>query len=112
MSEQTQLIKKHDPNLYWHKCTYAITLMMWDYSKTFEVEVGGNVRGFDLLETAVDALHDDLEPDDDGMLFVELENPNGETLICQDDEGKEDSWLREMVVSVVLVKQEKEVLSK
>jgi hypothetical protein len=104
------LVKKHDPNMYWYKCTYAITLMMWDYSKTFEVEVGGNVLGFDLLETAVDALYDDLEVDDDGRIVVELENPDGETLICQDDEGQEESWLKEMVVSVVLVKQEKEDL--
>jgi hypothetical protein len=104
------LIKKHDPNMYWHKCTYAITLMQWDYSKIFEVEVGGNVRGFDLLETAVEVLYGDLEVDDDDRLVIELKNPDGETLLCQDDEDREEDWIKEMVVSVVLVKQEKEDL--
>ncbi len=104
------LIKKHDPNMYWHKCTYAITLMVWEYSKIFEVEVGGNVRGFDLLETAVGVLYSDLESDDDGRAYIELVDPDGNTLFCEDDEGKEEDWVKEMVVSVVLLKQEKDNL--
>ena len=31
------MISNYDPNLYWHVCTYAVTLMQQDYSTTIEV---------------------------------------------------------------------------
>lgn len=102
-----EMIKHYNPNLYCHVCTYAITLMQWDYSHVIIIEVGGNVRGFDLIESAAEAIYDTLEASDN-CTVIELVNPKGEILICRDDEEEGEEWLKEMIVSIVLIKQERE----
>lgn len=99
------MITKYDPNIYWSRQEVEITLMQWDYSAKFKVETGGNVQGWDIIESAVDQLHEMLLGEND-IASVTLTNPAGGTLLCQDDE--EEDWVKKMIVSVVIVSQEKE----
>lgn len=101
------MITKYDPNIYWSRQEVEITLMQWDYSAKFKVETGGNVQGWDILESAVDQLHEILLEEND-IANVTLTNPAGDTLFCQDDEEEEEDWVKKMIVSVVIVSQEKE----
>jgi hypothetical protein len=69
----------------------------WDYSATFVEEIGGNCRGCDVIEAAISRLYDRLEGPDGAS--ITLCRPNGDTMLCDDDEGCEEDWLKKMVVS-------------
>ena len=59
------------------------------------------------MGTAADAIYDQLECDDEECAQVILTNPTGDTLLVQDEDQEEDNWVKEMIVSIVLLKQEK-----
>ena len=99
------MIKEYNPNNRWRPQTVKVTLMQWDYKKEFEVEVGGNCLGFEVFDSAVISVYEDLPVIAGDYAYVELINPDGNMLTCEDDEGKYDDWLKEMVVSIEIVSQ-------
>lgn len=104
------MIEKYDPNIYWKVLTFEITLMQWDYSTKIEAECGGNVNIFDLMESALDSAYDSLIPEDGEVAEVTLTKPDGSTMLCVDDEDEGVDWLKDKIVSIAVIKQEREKL--
>jgi hypothetical protein len=96
------MITNYNPNIRWGKQHVEIVLMQWDYKKSFTVDIGGNCIGFDVIEAAVERIYDGLPSDELGP-FVILTNSAGDDLECQDEEGREDEWIKDMVVSAQIV---------
>lgn len=97
-------IEKYNPNANFKDQHIEITLMQWEYTTTRVVTVGGNCLGLTVLESAVEALYGQIEPDiEDEIAEIILINPEGYKLYCTDDELQQEDWLKEMVVSVRFV---------
>lgn len=94
----------YDPNPQWSIHVVEVDLMQWDAKATLRAEVGGNCAGLDVINAAIDRITRDL-PDDQGVTYVELKEPTGDTLICEDDDGREEDWLKDMVVAVRIVER-------
>lgn len=99
------MIAEYSPNIRWGKQHVEVTLMQWGYTKKFTVDVGGNCIGMDVIEGAISLVYDSLptDPRDSEMAVTVLTNKDGDTLECQDEEGRGEDWVREMVVSVQIV---------
>jgi hypothetical protein len=96
------IIANNNPNNTWGKSVVEIVLKQWQYEKTFTLHVGGNCRGFDVLDAAVGMIYDHiLDTEDDAA--VTLIRADGETLLCEDDEERGDGWIKDMVASVRIV---------
>lgn len=95
------MIESYSPNIKWGKQHVEIVLMQWGYSEKFTVDVGGNCTGFDVLGTAIGNLYSKL-PETDGSPFVTLKKGD-DTLICHDEEERDEDWLKDMVVSCQIV---------
>lgn len=104
------LIHEYDPNWRWGQQEVEITLMVWGYSATHTVQIGGNCHGLTVLEAAVDELTEQLYKDipEELSLRVLLTDPEGNTLLCEDDDGRTNEWLKDMVVSLRIVGYEPE----
>lgn len=102
MSEST-IIENNNPNNEWGKHVVEVVLKQWKYQKAFLTKVGGNCHGFSIMETAVDNVYESLLNTQDDAGEVILTDDNGDTLLCTDDEGREDSWIKKMVVSVRII---------
>ena len=87
---------------------YEVTFTSDDYQAVYEVEVGGNVTGLDLFETAVDRIYDALPPRDDCRYpALALVNPQGDAVIHEEGySGERDTEgigvLKELVTGIVL----------
>lgn len=104
------MIKNYDPNITWARHTYEVTLQVWDYVGTKKCSMGGNLKGFEVMRAAVEALADDLyEEQGDNPLIVLKKRHGDETLECQPDGEELDSWLLEMVVGVNLIEHKEEL---
>ncbi len=90
------VIKEYSPNTRWGKQIVEIVLKQWAYSKTFTIEVGGNCTGMDVLECAIDILTDQLEGE------VVLKSGK-KTLLVEDEEERDEEWVKDMVVSIQIV---------
>jgi Family of unknown function (DUF5406) len=99
----TEVIQKYSPNTQWGKQVVEIILKAWGYSATFTEEVGGNCLGFDVIECAIVNLYDRLVDDGAEPTKVVLTNSSGDELLCEDDEDREEEWLKKMVVSARIV---------
>lgn len=111
------MIECYDPNIQIGVHTIRLTFMQWGYAGHIAYEVGGNVRGADLLNAD---LLDYADTDDVGRLtendcqfeWLEAEeiyqmiltNPDGEQLQV---EGEPDE-IKDMVVSIEFAKHERE----
>lgn len=105
------MITNNDPNLSFTKTRLAVTLMQWDYQALLEVEVTGNVTGFDLFEAAIANLGDEAAENDNPVLRLRKKSPveGGEDEILTVDlcdEG-EDPWdaLKAMVVAIEILER-------
>jgi hypothetical protein len=97
-----ELIASNNPNSEWGKAVIEVTLKQWAYEKTFTLHVGGNCKGFDILEAAVDMIYDHiLDTEDDAS--VVLTDGKGDTLLCSDEEDRGEYWIKKMVASVRIV---------
>jgi hypothetical protein len=86
------------------------------------VEVGGNGKGFDVLETAVEAALEELTTEamkrdglsdddydeiiDEGnylSLELTLSDLDGNTLLCCSDGEDPEDWLKELIISLEIV---------
>lgn len=102
------LVANYDPNICngfaYH--TVEVVLGKWDYKATHVVRVGGNCSGLDVMECAVGNLYYKLPEEWFGgetLVTVVLTNNAGEELLCQDDDGLGEDWLREMVIGVRVI---------
>ncbi len=101
-----EVIASNNPNNEWGKSVIEITLKQWAYSADFTVHVGGNCRGYSVFDAAIYTLFEELlEAAGDGTVpaKVTLTNPAGDTLICEDEEGHDEDWLKDMIVAIRLV---------
>lgn len=87
---------------------YEVTFMSNDYRAIYEVEVGGNVSGLGLFETAAGRVYDALpERNDCRFPALVLFNDHGDSIIHEEGySGERDTkgtgFLTELVTSVVL----------
>ena len=87
---------------------YEVTFASEDCRAVYEVEVGGNVTGLDLFETAIDRIYDALpDRDDCRHPALALVNAKGETVIHEEGySGERDTegigFLTQIVVGVTL----------
>lgn len=84
--------------------TVELTFQQWDYKATFTTTVGGNCRGYDIFDSALDSVFEELGGEDGGML---LSRENGDTLSV---ELWEDNIMKDMLVGVRILAIEPGVL--
>jgi hypothetical protein len=101
----SEVVAEYSPNTEWGKQHVEVTLKQWAYSATHVVQIGGNCRGFDVLEAAIGRVYDlACEDVPDGYApRLTLTAPHGGTLLCEDDEDGGEDWIKEMAVSVRIV---------
>lgn len=99
----TNLIENNNPNNEWGKHVVEIVLKQWKYERTFVTRVGGNCHGFTILETAIDNIYDSLLDTQDEPGELVLTDENGDTLLCTDEDDREDDWIKKMVVSCRII---------
>lgn len=96
------VIADYSPNIRWGKQHVEIILKQWRYEARFVELVGGNCTGMDVLECALDNLYDRLAERSDPA-EVMLLAPDGDTLLCVDDEHKSNDWLKAMCISLRII---------
>ena len=96
-----------DPNMNFSGNTAVKTIRLvfgaWDYRAVRNVTVGGNCSGLTNIEAAIESLFDDLYDERPSLPQLVMERENGEKLICEDDENREEDWLKDMLVSAEIV---------
>lgn len=103
----------YDPNLtqsgHMARQTVRLTFRQWLYeAKTIEVVIG-NVSGFLAIESAIANLHDRLTREQ-RTARMQLRDPKGSTLLCEDDEGHGEEWLKRMLVKAEILTLEPDAL--
>lgn len=97
----------YDPNRNFDdKHTVSLVFQQWKYSTTVTVEMTNNLRGYDLIDHAIDSIIEDLPVksymNDDlstyDISFILLEDGENQ-LIVEDDKNRGDLWLKSMLVS-------------
>ena len=95
----------YDPNMTssgrMAKQTVRLTFGCWDYRKTVETVVGGNCTGFNVIDTAVGRVYEEL-PEERGAVYIVLERGD-DTLYCDADEERGEEWLRDMLIAAEIV---------
>ena len=98
-------MKNYDPDIRFATQEVAITFQSWDYKTTKVAHIGGNCKGLDVIETAVDNIYSKLaDKQDTDYPSIELTNGSGEVLSCENDGGMDGiDFLKEMVVNAKIV---------
>jgi hypothetical protein len=99
----TFLIADNNPNNEWGKHVIEVVVKQWRCEKTFVTRVGGNCHGFTIMETAIDNIYESLLSEDGSPPELILTDHTGRELLCCDDEGLEEEWLKKMVVSCRII---------
>ncbi|ELD0487545.1 DUF5406 family protein [Escherichia coli] len=101
----------YDPNLTscgrMTKQTVRLTFGLWTYRETFEVTIGGNLTGLDVISCAIESLYETLP-------YEEIQDEyTGETgimatvniggLICTDEEISGELWLAGMLIAAEII---------
>ncbi len=100
-----EIVAEYSPNIAWGKQHVEVTVKQWAYSATHIVRIGGNCRGFDVMESAVSQVCDlarEGVPEGCPPRLI-LKAPNGDTLECDDDDDRGEEWIKDMTVSVQIV---------
>ncbi len=100
----------YDPNkaCKWDRgggVSVEVTLGQWKKRATFKVDIGGNMSGFDVMDSAPEALLDQLvckdEHAQDGCYEVTLTDHEGNTLLCECWPGENpEDWVKRRIVRV------------
>jgi hypothetical protein len=104
-------LTSYDPNIHWAKQTIEVVLQQWADKAVFLAVIGGNCQGLDVIEAAIAEVFNGL-PNENDTTYVELKNAAGDFTRYYDEEEQEEEWMRNMVVSVRIVEQEKEARPK
>lgn len=109
--EDQPKVMNYDPNLCYSgrmaKQTVRLTFGVWEYRATMDVQIGGNCRGWTVIDTAVDAAFEKL-PGGDYPRIV-LTKADGSELECSDDEDRCEDWLKDMLISAEILSIEPDV---
>lgn len=103
-------IMNYDPNMTMcgrlTKQTVRLTFGQWKYRQTYEVVVGGNLTGLDVITCAVESLYASLPcdyfHDDTGEEQAVATIAIGD-LECSDEECLGEQWLGEMLVAAQII---------
>ncbi|OSK92289.1 hypothetical protein ECXG_00799 [Escherichia coli TA447] len=100
-------IMNYDPNLTscgrMAKQTVRLTFGLWEYRETFEVTVGGNLTGLDVISSAIESLYATLpyEEVEDERDIIATINIGG--LECKDENLSGELWLAGMLISAEII---------
>lgn len=102
-SQMNGIIANHNPNNEYGSSIVEVVLKVWGYAKTISVPVRGNLRGFNVIEAAIERIYDDLSAAGDPP-SITLVNDRGETLRCEEAEERwrDVEWVKSMVVSATI----------
>ncbi|ROH88657.1 hypothetical protein ED208_12625 [Stagnimonas aquatica] len=67
-----------------------------------QITVRGNIRGFDVIESAVENAYAKLRGDSD-YATLNMEDADGNILISEDDEDRGEYWLKDKLISAAIV---------
>jgi hypothetical protein len=104
-------IMNYDPNLTlcgrMAKQTVRLTFGLWEYRETFEVTVGGNLTGLDVISCAVESLYESLPNEkilnlDTGEIDTVATIQIGE-LECMDEDVLGEVWLAGMLIAAEII---------
>ena len=92
----------YDPNLLNVNAsqTVKLTFGKWDYRQQRTVVVPGNLRGFSVLDFALDHAYEDLVREG-GILL--LTNAAGSQVSCEDEDARAEEWLRDLCVAAEII---------
>ena len=93
----------YDPNLKWGRQTVKLVFGQWRYRKEVLIDVGGNCTGLAVIEAAIGNFYEACSSDGDFEFELELEDTEGGLLICEDEEGKGEDWLKDMLICAEIV---------
>lgn len=84
------MMKNYDPNIKWGIHTVEITLQLWDYKGKITTEIGGNCKGFSILESAKDEINENAKSNCkfkiiDDWFRCELKDDRGDELEVEDE---------------------------
>jgi hypothetical protein len=99
-------IAAYDPNIGHGTHDVQLTFKMWDYQAVHTIQVHGAMRGFELLEYAIEALYEKLfEADDDITDEFELRNAKGEVMVGTHaaDVEQDFEWFKSLCVDARIV---------
>jgi hypothetical protein len=87
-----------------------LTFGKWEHRATVETVVNGNCTGLDVIECAIANAYDHLTCDIWENKQIIMTKEEDEDLICGDDEGGAEDWLKSMLIAaeIVDIKPEKE----
>ncbi|EHP6162777.1 DUF5406 family protein [Escherichia coli] len=101
----------YDPNLTscgrMAKQTVRLTFGLWEYRETFEVTVGGNLTGLDVIEVAIESVYESLPYEEvwdertGGMNIIATINIGG--VKCKDENLIGELWLAGMLISAEII---------
>lgn len=100
----------YDPNLVLcgRMAEFKINLVfgLWKFRRGFTVIVCGNSMGLDMIDCAVEKVYEDLPINAEGIKQIILKDSQSDELECADDEGNEESWLKDMLISAEILEIE------
>jgi hypothetical protein len=103
----------YDLDISFADTTVEITLADGKQRIVRQVEIGGNVQGFDLFDCAIDQLYDDIqeECEDDPRFGTKIVFTTGDedTIFEEGYDGKTGyDWLKPFVIKMEIIKYEAE----
>ncbi len=105
-AEREFMIENNDPDNAWGKHTVELVFKEYEFSKTFVTNIGGNCHGLTVIESAVRNVFDQLVealPDEDDPIQLTLEHPTKGIVVIEDDDGRDEDWLKDLLVSAVIL---------
>ncbi|EFJ8857328.1 DUF5406 family protein [Escherichia coli] len=101
----------YDPNLTscgrMAKQTVRLTFGLWEYRETFEVTVGGNLTGLDVISCAIESLYATLPYEETLNERTEetdiMATINIGGLTCQDEDLSGELWLAGMLIAAEII---------
>ena len=104
-------MENYDPNNCFGMHTVELTFQSWDYKLVVSQKVGGNCKGFTILEAALQAYGDKLYEEQGENPTLILTDDEGNTLETEafttcdgdDDEPDIEEFLSEMLVKAEII---------
>lgn len=110
LNTQTQIMN-YDPNMTMcgrtAKQTVRLTFGQWKYRESFEVTIGGNLTGLDVISCDIEQLYESLPyeevlNDDTGEIDIMATIQVGE-LECMDEDILGEAWLAGMLIAAEIL---------
>ena len=100
----------YDPNLTYSGRmalqTVRLTFGLWKYRHIATVIVDGNCRGLNVVEGAIEAFYDKLQPNQhNNYKSFHMTDPEGNVLTCDECEADRDAgdWLKDMLIAAEII---------